>query len=49
MKEIASLIGTAIRDAEGSRIAEVAAGVRQLVAAHPAYPEPARYQAQRSS
>ena len=27
----------------------VAAGVRQLVAAHPAYPEPARYQAQRSS
>jgi glycine hydroxymethyltransferase len=49
MKEIASLIGTAIRNAEGSRIAEVAAGVRQLVAAHPAYPEPARYQAQRSS
>src|SRR5918911_4876494 len=49
MKEIASLIGTAIRDADGSRTAEVAAAVRQLVAAHPAYPEPARYQAQRSS
>jgi glycine hydroxymethyltransferase len=40
MKEIASLIGTAIRDASGSRTAEVAAGVRDLVAAHPAYPEP---------
>jgi glycine hydroxymethyltransferase len=49
MKEIASLIGTAIRDADGARIAEVAAGVRELVGAHPAYPEPARYQAQRSS
>jgi glycine hydroxymethyltransferase len=42
MKEIASLIGTAIRDADGSRSAEVAAGVRQLVGAHPAYPEPQR-------
>ena len=42
MKEIASLIGTAIRDADGSRTAEVAAGVRQLVGAHPAYPEPTR-------
>ena len=40
MKEIASLIGTAIRDADGSRTAEVAAGVRELVGAHPAYPEP---------
>src|SRR4051812_33939247 len=41
MKSVASLIGTAIRDAEGSRTAEVAAGVRELVAAHPAYPDPA--------
>jgi glycine hydroxymethyltransferase len=40
MKEIASLIGTAIRDADGSRAAEVAASVRELVTAHPAYPEP---------
>ncbi|GAA3175803.1 serine hydroxymethyltransferase [Blastococcus jejuensis] len=40
MKEIASLIGTAIRDSSGSRTAEVAAGVRDLVGAHPAYPEP---------
>jgi glycine hydroxymethyltransferase len=40
MKSIASLIGTAIRDADGSRTAEVAAGVRELVTAHPAYPEP---------
>jgi glycine hydroxymethyltransferase len=42
MKAIASLIGTAIRDADGSRTAEVAAGVRELVGAHPAYPEPHR-------
>jgi glycine hydroxymethyltransferase len=41
MKEIATLIGTAIRDADGSRTAEVAAGVRELVGAHPAYPRPA--------
>jgi glycine hydroxymethyltransferase len=41
MKEIASLIGTAIRDADGSRTAEVAAAVRDLVTAHPAYPRPA--------
>jgi glycine hydroxymethyltransferase len=41
MKSVASLIGTAIRDADGSRTAEVAAGVRELVVAHPAYPEPA--------
>ena len=47
MKSIASLIGTAIRDADGSRTAEVAAGVRELVAAHPAYPEPARPRARR--
>ncbi|MGY1604644.1 serine hydroxymethyltransferase [Geodermatophilus sp. SYSU D00815] len=42
MKEIASLIGTAIRDADGSRSGEVATAVRELVAAHPAYPEPQR-------
>jgi glycine hydroxymethyltransferase len=42
MKSVASLIGTAIRDADGSRTADVAAGVRDLVAAHPAYPEPKR-------
>ncbi|MGY2084622.1 serine hydroxymethyltransferase [Blastococcus sp. SYSU DS0539] len=42
MKSIASLIGAAIRDADGSRTAEVAAGVRELVGAHPAYPEPAK-------
>jgi glycine hydroxymethyltransferase len=40
MKSIASLIGTAIRDADGSRTAEVAAGVRELVGAYPAYPHP---------
>ena len=42
MKSIASLIGTAIRDTDGSRTAEVAAGVRDLVGAHPAYPHPTR-------
>jgi glycine hydroxymethyltransferase len=42
MKSIASLIGTAIRDVDGSRTAEVAAGVRELVAAHQAYPHPTR-------
>ncbi len=42
MKEIASLIGTAIRDADGSRATEVSASVRELVTAHPAYPEPQR-------
>jgi glycine hydroxymethyltransferase len=40
MKGIASLIGTAIRDADGSRSGEVGAAVRELVGAHPAYPEP---------
>jgi glycine hydroxymethyltransferase len=40
MKEIAALIGTAIQDADGSRSAEVAAAVRELVTAHPAYPHP---------
>ncbi|MGY2002371.1 serine hydroxymethyltransferase [Blastococcus sp. SYSU DS1024] len=42
MKSIASLIGAAIRDADGGRTAEVAAGVRELVGAHPAYPHPTR-------
>ena len=42
MKSMASLIGTAIRDADGSRTAEVVAGVRELVGAHPAYPHPTR-------
>jgi glycine hydroxymethyltransferase len=42
MKEIASLIGTAIRDADGSRGAEVSAAVRELVGAHPAYPRAAQ-------
>jgi glycine hydroxymethyltransferase len=46
MKQIASLIGTAIRDADGSRTAEVAAGVGELVGSHPAYPEPAAQQSQ---
>jgi glycine hydroxymethyltransferase len=40
MKDIAALIGTAIRDADGSRATAVAASVRELVTAHPAYPEP---------
>jgi glycine hydroxymethyltransferase len=43
MKEVASLIGTAIRDADGSRTAEVAEGVRRLVEARPAYPQPASF------
>jgi glycine hydroxymethyltransferase len=40
MAQIAALIGTAVRDASGARTAEVAAAVRDLVEAHPAYPEP---------
>ena len=42
MKAVASFIGTAIRDAGGARTADVAAGVRDLVGAHPAYPAPSR-------
>jgi glycine hydroxymethyltransferase len=38
MKEIASLITRAVRDPGGAATAEVTAGVRALVAAHPAYP-----------
>jgi glycine hydroxymethyltransferase len=40
MAQIAALIGTAVRDSSGARTAEVAAAVRDLVGAHPAYPEP---------
>jgi glycine hydroxymethyltransferase len=42
MKTVASLIGSAIRDASGARTAEVSAAVRELVGAHPAYPAPVR-------
>ena len=38
MKEIASLIGRAVRDADGSAATDVGAAVDGLVAAHPAYP-----------
>ena len=40
MKEIAGLIGRAVRDADGTAAAEIAAGVGALVGAHPAYPRP---------
>jgi glycine hydroxymethyltransferase len=38
MKEIASLIGRAVRDSGGTAAAEIAASVGALVARHPAYP-----------
>jgi glycine hydroxymethyltransferase len=38
MKEIASLIGRAVRDADGNAAAEIASSVAALVARHPAYP-----------
>jgi glycine hydroxymethyltransferase len=38
MKEIASLIGRAVRDADGSAAPEIAAAVGLLVDRHPAYP-----------
>jgi glycine hydroxymethyltransferase len=38
MKEVAALIGRAVRDADGSAAAEIAAGVTALVSRHPAYP-----------
>jgi glycine hydroxymethyltransferase len=41
MKEVASLIGQAVRDEDGSAAAEVATTVSALVARHPAYPRPA--------
>jgi glycine hydroxymethyltransferase len=40
MKEIASLIGRAVRDADGSDTAEVLAGVAALVGRRPAYARP---------
>jgi glycine hydroxymethyltransferase len=38
MKEIASLIGRAVRDGDGSAAADVAGSVATLVGRHPAYP-----------
>jgi glycine hydroxymethyltransferase len=38
MKEVASLIGRAVRDADGSAAADIGASVHALVARHPAYP-----------
>jgi glycine hydroxymethyltransferase len=38
MKEIAGLIGRAVRDADGSAAREIREGVRGLVERHPAYP-----------
>ncbi len=40
MKEVAGLIGTAVRDADGSAAEQVAQTVAGLVARHPAYPRP---------
>jgi len=40
MERIATLIGRAIRDTTGTEAAGIAAEVGELVAAHPAYPEP---------
>ncbi len=40
MTQIASLIGRAIRDTTGAQAVEIAGEVRELVGAHPAYPEP---------
>ena len=40
MKEIAGLIGRAVRDADGSAAADVRAAIGGLVGAHPAYPRP---------
>jgi glycine hydroxymethyltransferase len=40
MKEVASLIGRAVRDADGSGAAEVGEAVSALVRRHPAYPRP---------
>ncbi len=38
MKEVAALIGRAVRDADGTAAAEIAEAVRALVRRHPAYP-----------
>jgi glycine hydroxymethyltransferase len=40
MKEVAALIGRAVRDADGSAAGEVGESVQALVARHPAYPLP---------
>jgi glycine hydroxymethyltransferase len=40
MAQIVSLIGRAIRDTTGEQAGSIAAEVGDLVAAHPAYPEP---------
>ncbi len=40
MKDVAGLIGRAVRDEDGSAAADVAAGVGALVGRHPAYPRP---------
>jgi len=40
MKEVASLIGAAVRDEDGSAAGEVRAAVAELVGRHPAYPRP---------
>ncbi|WP_436773166.1 serine hydroxymethyltransferase [Yinghuangia sp. YIM S09857] len=39
MKEIATLVGRAVRDTDGSAARDIAAAVADLVATHPAYPE----------
>ncbi|MEU8132197.1 serine hydroxymethyltransferase [Streptodolium elevatio] len=39
MKEIATLVGRAVRDTDGSAARDIAAVVADLVATHPAYPE----------
>jgi glycine hydroxymethyltransferase len=38
MKDVAVLIGRAVRDADGTAAAEVAETVTTLVSRHPAYP-----------
>ena len=40
MKDVAGLIGQAVRDEDGAAAGELAAAVRALVARHPAYPRP---------
>ncbi len=40
MKEVAGLIGRAVRDADGSAAGEVGEAVSMLVSRHPAYPQP---------
>jgi glycine hydroxymethyltransferase len=38
MKEVAALIGRAVRDSDGSAARDIRAAVSSLVARHPAYP-----------